>query len=88
MIDSELLRQLGWSADLIEAATRVAEPMRESDRRITSITGPRAHIQSVSCSAIYSEAAINNTSQRFMVSEPESMPSSETGSARADGARS
>jgi len=30
MIDSDLLRQLGWSNDLINEVTRVAEPMRRT----------------------------------------------------------
>lgn len=80
MIDSELLRRLGWSEDLIKAVNRVAEPLRESDGRIASITAPHTRVQSVACGAIYSDAAISNTLQGFTVLEPESTPSSETAS--------
>ena len=79
MIDSELLQSLGWSADLIEAVTRVAEPLRESDRRIANMTALHTRAQSVASSAVYSEAAISNTLQGFTVLEQDSTPSREVG---------
>ena len=36
MIDADLLKQLGWSTELINEVTRVAEPMRQSSDRINT----------------------------------------------------
>jgi len=77
MIDPELLRQLGWSNDLIQAAIRVAEPMRETAShasRIDAITGT----QSISCSAIFADSVINNTLREFSVAQAELPDSAKT----------
>lgn len=34
MIDRNLLQQLGWSEDLIDAVNRVAEPLRDTEQNI------------------------------------------------------
>jgi hypothetical protein len=72
MIDPELLRQLGWSNDLIDAAIQAAEPMRRTASRASRIE-PFTGIQSISCSAMYGDSVINNTLRELSVVQPGSM---------------
>lgn len=71
MIDSNLLRELGWSDELIEAATRVAEPLRKSIAATPEIDTPQTRAHSVAATAIYAESAVSNTLREYRISEPE-----------------
>jgi hypothetical protein len=62
MIDGDLLRQLGWSNDLIDEVTRVAEPMRvtcDKSNFATNLTTPNYSVGS----SIYANQDMNGTSQ-------------------------
>ena len=66
MIDPILLRQLGWSNELIEAVTQAAMPIRNSADRIATVENG-TYVQSISCSAIYADSVVNNTFREFRV---------------------
>lgn len=66
MIDPILLRQLGWSNELIEAVTQAAVPIRNSADRVATIENG-TYVQSISCSAIYADSVVNNTFRGFTV---------------------
>jgi hypothetical protein len=70
MIDADLLKQLGWSDDLIAAVSRVAEPMRNYP--LADVPLPGASVLSISSSAVFADAVVNNTSREFKVAEPPS----------------
>lgn len=60
MIDAKVLRDLGWSEELIESATRIAEPMRHGgEMQDISVSTP--HVLSVGCTAVYAECAIHQS---------------------------
>lgn len=63
MIEAALLRSLGWSDELIEAVTHAAEPLRHTPT--ASIVVPVTKVQSLSCTAMYSDAVIANTSREI-----------------------
>lgn len=69
MIDSNLLRQLGWSDDLIEAVTRVAKPIRHSETAIQNIYTPHTVSYTVGAKSLYAESVINNTLHSYRVDE-------------------
>lgn len=65
MIDPAVLRQLGWSEELIQAVTRVAEPMRENPA--VRVPLPTSNVHSVSSSAVYADSVVNNSARDFRV---------------------
>lgn len=67
MIDVNLLKQLGWSQELIDETTRTAESLRAGD--ILDVGGPHAHIFSVGASAVYADASQVNTASTFTVQQ-------------------
>lgn len=67
MIDSSVLKQLGWSDELIEATTRTAESMR--DYPAANFPVADTSVQSIATSAVYSEAIIHNTVRELRVQE-------------------
>lgn len=67
MIEAVLLRELGWSDELIKAVTRAAEPLRHTPTSRIAI--PTTIAQSLSCTAMYSEAVIANTAGEISVPE-------------------
>lgn len=69
MIDRDLLHQLGWPNELVEAVIQVAEPLRETASR-TSTVGTLPTIQSVSCSAFFTNGLATNTTSGFRVEDP------------------
>lgn len=78
MIDANVLRQLGWSDELIKAVASEAEPLRATPG--TEIEVPITVVHAASGSAIYSDVVINNTTKEFTVqvpadSEPPAQPS-------------
>lgn len=78
MIDRDVLRQLGWSDQLIDAVSQAAEPLRHSVEA-EEIAAPIEQVQAVSTTAIYSDAVANNTFRAFTVSsqdEPKKSTSS------------
>lgn len=66
MIDRDLLRQLGWSDRLIDAVSQVAEPLRRA-AKAEKIFASVEQIQTVSTTAIRSDAVANNTFRAFTV---------------------
>jgi hypothetical protein len=70
MIDKDLLRQLGWSIELIESVTRVADSMRNIDRAIPEAAGVIERNVTVSAGALYSDSAANNTQQEYRIPQP------------------
>ena len=69
MIEAALLRQLGWSDELIKAVTRAAEPLRHTPT--TGIAMPATKVQSLSCTAMYSDMVIANTVREITVPTPD-----------------
>ena len=67
MIDRDVLRQLGWSDQLIDAVSQATEPLRRS-AEIGEISAPIERVQAVSTTAIYADAVANNTFRAFTVS--------------------
>jgi hypothetical protein len=67
MIDRDVLRQLGWSDQLIDAVSQAAEPLRRSVVA-EEISAPVEQVLAVSTTAIYSEAVANNTFRAITVS--------------------
>ena len=66
MIDANLLRQLGWSDDLITEVNRVAEPMRRTSDKMD--TGPNISAQNYSVgNAVYADVAIDATSEAIKI---------------------
>ena len=65
MIDPELLRQLGWSDKLIQAVTDVAESIPVIP--FPDVSLPTTDVQSISGTAIFADAVINNTTREFWV---------------------
>lgn len=68
MIEAALLRQLGWSDDLIKAVTRVAEPLRHAPT--SDIAIPTMKVEPLSCTAMYSDVVIANTVGEISVRTP------------------
>jgi hypothetical protein len=60
MIDRDLLAQLGWSKDLINAAIECADSLRQSNR-LGPPTATAAPWSSVTCTSILGSAVVNNT---------------------------
>lgn len=65
MIDTVLLRQLGWSNDLIQAVLRVAEPLRNTPT--AHVGQPQSNYRATACSAVYADAVMDNTAKVFEV---------------------
>ena len=66
MINGDLLRQLGWSNDLIDEVTRIAEPMRRTCDKLDF--GPSIKTLNYSVgSSIYANQDMNGTSQTINV---------------------
>lgn len=66
MIDSDLLRQLGWSNDLIDEVTRVAEPVRRTYDKLGFASDITTLNYSVG-SSIYATQDIGGASQTINV---------------------
>ena len=69
MIDSALLRELGWTSELIEAVTRVAGSLHHAPT--SGIAIPSAKVHSLSCTAMYSDVVVNNTAREITVPTPD-----------------
>lgn len=65
MIDASVLRQLGWSDELIRSINEAAEPLRATPG--TEIEVPTTTVHSTSGSVIYSDVVINNVAREFTV---------------------
>ena len=65
MIDAALLRQLGWSNELIDSVTRVAEPMRENPA--SDVEMVYLMEDAVSGSVVYASSAAYNSAQGYKV---------------------
>lgn len=73
MIDNELLRQLGWSKELINEVNRIAEPIRQASNMTKISSGVTALNYSVSntvtvANAIYTEYNEKAASQSLLTS--------------------
>jgi hypothetical protein len=62
MIDKNLLRQLGWSEDLISEVTRVSDTLRTKTGNYRHIEEPIFHQRSVSGSSVYMDEHKTKTS--------------------------
>ena len=72
MIDATLLRQLGWSKELIDSVTRVAEPMRENPA--SDIEMMYLMEDTVSGSAVYAGSAVLNSGRGYRIYASRLMP--------------
>lgn len=68
MIDADLLRQLGWSEELIAEVTRVAEKINGTTGEREEIKEPAFRIGSESGNSIFFETPEINTSVRITLS--------------------
>ena len=66
MIDKALMKQLGWSEELIDAALTVAQPMRQISVNTTTVK-MGAEVKATACSAIYAISAVGNTLRELTV---------------------
>lgn len=74
MIDANLLRQLGWSEELIRSVSEVAEPLRATPGADTDL--PEMGVHSTASSAVFSEAVVNQTAKELIVQMPSEEPKS------------
>jgi len=65
MIDAALLRQLGWSKELVDSVTRVAEPMRENPA--SEVEMVYLMEDTVSGSAVYASSAAFNSARGYKI---------------------
>lgn len=70
MIDADLLRELGWSNDLISAVTRAAEPLRATHEKLTNIGAPITVNSFVAGNAIYADHLLNSSTQEITIKLP------------------
>lgn len=66
MIDTDLLRQLGWSNELINEVSRIAEPMRQTNDKINTGLDITTKNYAVG-TAIYVDQIVNRSSQVIKV---------------------
>ena len=71
MINDDLLRQLGWSNDLIDEVTRVAEPMRRTCDKLDFVPSVTTYNYSVG-SSIYVNQDMNGASQTIHIKSHDS----------------
>jgi hypothetical protein len=77
MIDRALLRELGWSDDLINEISGVAETIRGSDNLIPDIGVCDVRPFSVGSTVLYSDSVLNKTLKEYRVADPQ-LPSSDS----------
>ncbi len=65
MIDANVLRQLGWSDDLIKSVEEAAGPLRATPG--VEIEVPITSVSSVSGSVMYSDVVISHAAREFTV---------------------
>lgn len=66
MIDGQLLKQLGWSDELIAETTRAAEPLRRA--AVESVDFSEVKTYSVSASSLTISTNGTNTNQEYRIS--------------------
>lgn len=69
MIEVELLKQLGWSDELIAETTRAAESLRHGE--VHAVDVPEQRTFSISTSTLSVAGAVNNTLQEYRIPEPQ-----------------
>lgn len=69
MIERDLLRQLGWSDELIDEVTREATPMRSMGVQIVDPTQLTSEIQSSASTSIYYGGMEENSSRQLVLRE-------------------
>ncbi len=62
MIDIELLHQLGWSNELIQASQLVAGELRKANELLPEVAVKQRTV-SVACSEIYSDAVVSTSAR-------------------------
>jgi len=67
MIDKNLLRQLGWSDDLISEIMRTSEMLKTRDRSFQPIDEPILNPRSVSGTTLYIDKQETNTDLRLSI---------------------
>ena len=65
MIEPRLLRELGWSDELIEEVSRVAETIRETPTEGMKL--PEPTYRTAASTAAYADAVVNNTSKAYAI---------------------
>jgi hypothetical protein len=70
MIDSQQLQDLGWSKELIDAVTRVAESLRVTHGMIDDVCSPSGKNSFVAGSAIYSDCLVKGSTQEITIKQP------------------
>lgn len=67
MIDPDLLKQLGWSNELISEVNRIAEPMRQTNQKINAQITSYGTVNYLASSEMFAENSVKSSSAIFPI---------------------
>jgi CRISPR/Cas system-associated protein Cas5 (RAMP superfamily) len=65
MVESKMLKQLGWSDELIEEVTRTSEQIERSAAKVRSIGSPETYVSAAASTSLEVSPGITTSTSLF-----------------------